>query len=345
MSTLRKQQMMDFLHSHLAAGFRVESLAADASFRCYHRIHLPIIGEQGKHEMSYLLMDAPPDKEDIGQFIHVAELMSEAVNVPNIIAKDEKQGFLLLQDFGTVQFADAIASDADNKDRYYTLALSTLADLQKIDTDIDLSAYSDDKLREEMELFCQWFLPYLGVTLDSPAQQLWQTLTEKLIKDISSQPAVVVHRDYHSRNLMMDKGSDGLGVIDFQDALIGAYTYDLVSLVRDAYIDYDEQWVEKRIQEFYQLIRPAVDLGSFIGQTNIMGVQRHLKVLGIFIRLSQRDGKHRYLHDIPKVMRDLLTELNWLNTHSNEAVYGEFLTWINNQVLPAYQHKFINKSK
>lgn len=342
MTTTRHDEMMNFLNDNLAAGYRVESLPGDASFRRYHRIHLPVVAEQGKQEMTYLLMDAPPEKESVVEFVHVADIMSEAVNVPDIIARDIERGFLLLQDFGTVEFAHLIAEDAANKDSYYTKALSTLAKLQTIDNHADLPVYSDEKLAQEMDLFTEWFLPYLGVVPSVQATSLWENLKDELIKDINTQPKVIVHRDYHSRNLMADKGSDELGVIDFQDAVIGAYTYDLVSLVRDAYINYDEKWVEKRIQEFYQLINPAVDLGSFIAETNVMGVQRHLKVLGIFIRLSERDGKHRYLDNIPKVMQDLLTELTWLDAHGNQAVYGEFLAWLTNEVLPSYQAKFAN---
>ena len=339
MSDARHTQMMKFLNANLATGFRVESLPGDASFRRYHRIYLPMSGEEGSREMTYLLMDAPPDKESIQEFIHVADIMSETVNVPDIVARDEAMGFLLLQDFGVVEFAHAIAKDADKKDDYYTKALKTLAQLQTIEG-ADLPKYSDEKLAQEMDLFSEWFLPYLGVELTYEGAQKWQHLKHTLITQISKQPKVIVHRDYHSRNLMMDKGSDHLGVIDFQDAVIGAYTYDLVSLVRDAYIDYDETWVEKRIHEFYQLIKPSVDLGTFITQTNIMGVQRHLKVLGIFIRLSERDGKHRYLDNIPKVMRDLLSELSWLSERGNESIYGEFMAWLKVNVLPSYRAKF-----
>lgn len=337
---VRHDEMMQFLNANLAAGFTVESLPGDASFRRYHRIYMPVVSEIGQAQMSYLLMDAPPEKERVDEFVAVAQIMSEAVNVPDIIAKDMERGFLLLQDFGTTEFAHLIAQDKANKDGYYTKALHTLAQLQTISTGVELPAYTDEKLATEMALFTEWFLPYVGVELDEQASTLWQTLNQVLLKEIAKQPKVIVHRDYHSRNLMADKGSDELGVIDFQDAVIGAYTYDLVSLVRDAYIDEDETWVNAKIQEFYQLIQPDTDLGSFIAQTNVMGVQRHLKVLGIFIRLSQRDGKNRYLADIPKVMKDLLAELAWLDEHTQETIYGEFLAWLNQAVLPAYQVKF-----
>lgn len=339
MSDVRHTQMMEFLNANLATNFRVESLSGDASFRRYHRIYLPMHGEVGGREMTYLLMDAPPDKESIQEFIHVAGIMSETVNVPDIMACDEAMGFLLLQDFGMVEFAHAIAKDTDKKDGYYTKALQTLAQLQMI-KGADLPKYSDEKLAQEMDLFSEWFLPYLGIGLTHENVQTWESLKQTLIMQINKQPQVIVHRDYHSRNLMMDKGSDHLGVIDFQDAVIGAYTYDLVSLLRDAYIDYDEAWAQKRIHEFYQLIKPSVDLGTFISQTNIMGIQRHLKVLGIFIRLSERDGKHRYLKNIPKVMSDLVAELSWLSERSHDAIYGEFMAWLKNSVLPAYSTKF-----
>ncbi len=337
MSNARHDAMMRFLNSHITAAFTVESLAGDASFRRYHRIHIP----HADSEITYLLMDAPPEIESVDSFLHVADIMSETVNVPDIIAQDVKAGFLLLQDFGTVEFAHLIADDAANKDSYYTQALKTLAKLQTTPTDVELAPYSTDKLSTEINLFSEWFLPYLGVKLNDKSAMLWQTLKDTVNADIAKQPKVIVHRDYHSRNLMADKGSDALGVIDFQDALIGAYTYDLVSLVRDAYINYDENWVNARIGEFHALIKPKADLAQFTRETNIMGVQRHLKVLGIFIRLSERDGKHRYLDNIPKVMNDLVVELEWLAANGADAIYGEFLAWLNTAVMPAYNAKFI----
>lgn len=334
--TARHDEMMAFLNANLSMGFRVESLAGDASFRRYHRIYMNAGG--GGHT-TYLLMDAPPDKESVVEFVNVAEIMTSAVNVPDIIARDIERGFLLLQDFGTVEFAHLIRDDADNVNAYYTRALQTLADLQTLPTDVNLPAYSDEKLSAEMDLFTEWFLPYVGVSLTEDAKSMWQTFKDDLIEQIKLQPKVVVHRDYHSRNLMADKGSDALGVIDFQDAVIGAYSYDLVSLVRDAYVDFHETWVNARIGEFHAIKGLNINVDDFIRDVNIMGVQRHLKVLGIFIRLSERDGKNRYLEDIPKVMKDLNAELEWLQSHGEQRI-EPFYAWLKAHVLPSYHANF-----
>lgn len=334
--TARHDEMMAFLNANLSMGFRVESLAGDASFRRYHRIYMNAGG--GGHT-TYLLMDAPPDKESVVEFVNVAEIMTSAVNVPDIIARDIERGFLLLQDFGTVEFAHLIRDDADNVNAYYTRALQTLADLQTLPTDVNLPAYSDEKLSAEMDLFTEWFLPYVGVSLTEDAKSMWQTFKDDLIEQIKLQPKVVVHRDYHSRNLMADKGSDALGVIDFQDAVIGAYSYDLVSLVRDAYVNFHETWVNARIGEFHAIKGLNINVDDFIRDVNIMGVQRHLKVLGIFIRLSERDGKNRYLEDIPKVMKDLNAELEWLQSHGEQSI-EPFYAWLKAHVLPSYHANF-----
>lgn len=334
----RHDEMMAFLNANLAKGFKVESLAGDASFRRYHRIYLPDLDANGS-PITYLLMDAPPEKESVVEFVKVAEIMTAAVNVPDIIARDIERGFLLLQDFGTVEFAHLIRDEAGDVDAYYTQALQTLVSLQSLSTEVELPPYDDAKLSDEMALFTEWFLPYVGAELGDEAKGIWQNFKTYLLDEIATQPKVVVHRDYHSRNLMADKGSDALGVIDFQDALIGAYTYDLVSLVRDAYISFDEHWVNAKIGEFHLLKGLNISLDEFTKQVNIMGVQRHLKVLGIFIRLSQRDGKDRYLADIPKVMRDLTNELAWLESHGETAV-AEFYGWLKSVVMPAYHAKF-----
>lgn len=326
--TDRTDLMKVFLDEFFDDEYQVISLAGDASFRRYHRI------VQG--DTTYLLMDAPPDKESVVEFIEVAKIMGRVVNTPDILKQDIANGFLLLQDFGNVEFAHLIKTDSDNHELYHQ-ALRAIKDIQSIDIhNINIPPYSDEKYDTEMNLFDEWFLPYIDEKNDN---ELWEKLKTAVIAEIQTQPKVLVHRDYHSRNLMQDKNSDRLGIIDFQDALIGAYSYDLVSLVRDAYIDVDEDWVNRQIKAFYELIEPTVDFQEFTKQTNIMGVQRHLKVLGIFIRLYKRDEKQKYLSNIPKVMNDLVIELKWLKENHENPIYGEFLAFIH-KILPSYQAKF-----
>lgn len=341
----RHQAMTDFLGKALTGEYRIESLAGDASFRRYHRIY------QG--DSSYLLMDAPPEKESVDSFVTVAGVLSSVVNVPDILYKDMAAGFLLLQDFGVVEFAHEI-TDGDNAS-LYKKALESLKQLQSLKVkDAAVSAYippySCEKLLEEMALFWDWFLPYVGYQADETDTALWKRFTDAIARAVEKQPDVVVHRDYHSRNLMLDKNSDRLGVIDFQDALVGSYVYDLVSLVRDAYIRFDEAWVADRLKDAYEILAVADDFGkdfpTFLTDVNVMGVQRHLKVLGIFVRLCQRDGKTRYLADIPTVMKDLLAELTYLggaDTHDAQiqAVSAEFLAWLEKNITPLYEKKFL----
>ena len=232
--------------------------------------------------------------------------------------------------------------------------MQTLIALQQVPVETakdkhQLPDYNEELLNREMDLFSDWFIPHIEVSLDA---SLWQTVKTTLINEILRQPQVVVHRDYHSRNLMQDQADHSrLGVIDFQDAVIGAYSYDLVSLVRDAYVDWPEVQISSWIKDFWQRQKNAelttTDSAEQLeNDVNVMGVQRHLKVLGIFIRLFERDGKSRYLADIPKVMSDLLFELDWLSKQGSEEVKQAlipFNQWIEETVLPAYQAKFVQQ--
>lgn len=281
--------------------------------------------------------------------------MAPAINVPTLIAQDIEQGFLVLQDFGTVEFAHLLVSKSPAQvDEYYQTAMQTLIALQQVPVEVaktkhQLLDYDDALLSREMDLFSDWFIPHIEVDLDT---SLWNTVKKALIKEILRQPQVIVHRDYHSRNLMQDQADHSrLGVIDFQDAVIGAYSYDLVSLVRDAYVDWSETQISSWINDFWQMQQQAEltttkSAEQFEKDVNVMGVQRHLKVLGIFIRLFERDGKSRYLANIPKVMSDLLFELDWLGNQGNEEMRQElipFNQWMVETVLPAYQAKFVQQ--
>mgnify|MGYP003112741007 FL=1 len=336
--------------------FTLESLPGDASARRYHRIQLVAGGTDDTTKIArYIVMDSADEQDAMQQFINVAALMSQAINVPTLIAQDVTKGFLVLQDFGAVEFAHLLvgATPAQVSD-YYQSAMQTLVALQQIPVELaksqhQLPDYDAAMLNREMDLFSDWFIPHICVTLDT---SLWENLKSALIEEILLQPQVIVHRDYHSRNLMQDQADNTrLGVIDFQDAVIGAHSYDLVSLLRDAYVEWSEPQVTQWIYDFWQLqkqagLATADSAEQLESQVNIMGVQRHLKVLGIFIRLYERDDKSRYLADIPKVMRDFLFELEWLSTKGSarlQQVILPFNQWIMDTVLPAYQTKFVQQ--
>lgn len=365
----RYQQLIQFIEAAFPHHkVRIESLPGDASFRRYHRVYLEgkadeqsasIEGREQELDPSYIVMDAPPQLESIESFVRIDNLMAPKINVPTLLAQDVEQGFLVLQDFGSIEFAHLIAEakvkqDSGRIDELYRWAIDCLLQLQTLDIeqakkDFDVPDYDAATLQREMDLFTEWFLPSLGVELSSETQGIWQDFTQALIEQLLQHPEVVVHRDYHSRNLMQDQyHSSELGVIDFQDALIGSYTYDLVSLVRDAYVDWSESQVESWIEYYWQRSKEvhkatADTLTEFTSQVNLMGIQRHLKVLGIFIRLAERDGKTRYLADIPKVWRDLMIEMKWLSQYGDaqaQAFIQPALQWLQQQVEPKFKQKF-----
>ncbi len=342
---LKQQSREQQLHTWLTEVFQNRSLQhekipGDASFRSYHRLTV-----DNQH---YIVMDAPPEKESVKEFIAVDNLMAGHVHVPKMIATDEQQGFIVLEDLGNTDFADVIAKDLTDAGelaktaRYYQQAMQEILAIQKIDINdakAVIPSYDDALLRREMGLFSEWFLPYIGVTMPPDLETLWQDLQSDIIQQVIAQPQVVVHRDFHSRNLMVLNHSDELGVIDFQDAVIGAYTYDLASLLRDAYINYDENWVNTHLAHYYQLAQIDKSLAEFTVDFNIMSMQRHLKVLGIFVRLFERDGKDRYLVNLPKVFNDLLTCLKAITQWDERPTFDKFADWMTAVVEPAFHQK------
>lgn len=350
----RLQQLESWLQQVFAGQtFQLDSLPGDASARQYHRIQLS--DSNDTTVAHYIVMDSADEQDAMRQFINVTKLMAPAINVPTLIAQDVTKGFLVLQDFGAIEFAHLLVDATPAQiDEHYQLAMQTLVALQTVPVETaksqhQLPDYDTELLDREMDLFSDWFMPYIGVEFD---KALWNTLKEALIKEILQQPQVIVHRDYHSRNLMQDQAdSSRLGVIDFQDAVIGSYTYDLVSLLRDAYVEWSESQVSAWINDFWQLqkqagLTTADSIEQLENDMNVMGVQRHLKVLGIFIRLSERDGKDRYLADIPKVMRDLMFELEWLEAHGRphmQRAVAPFNESFRDNILPAYQSKFVQQ--
>lgn len=283
--------------------FVVEPASADASFRRYFRLHL---SREGAGE-SMIVMDAPPDKEDSRPFVSIARVLRACgVNAPEIHAVDLERGFMLLSDLGVTSYLDRL--DGESADSLYRDAMETLLALQqRWPREAQLPPYDRELLMREMELFPQW---YLGVHRgERPTSEVRQRLEQQFLLLASAaleQPQVAVHRDYHSRNLMVVEGEQP-GVIDFQDAVRGAITYDLVSLLRDCYIDWPQSRVEGWAHAYYQRLVESrlvegVEWPQFLRWFDWMGVQRHLKAIGIFARLNHRDGKPGYLGDIPRTM-------------------------------------------
>jgi aminoglycoside/choline kinase family phosphotransferase len=257
-------------------------------------------------------MDAPPPQENCLPFVEINGILQEAgVLVPTIFAKNVEEGFLLLSDFGSTTFLQAIEQPISEKTHaLYLSACQTLTNIQKAPRAQQLPTYSAEKLLQEMMLFPDWYVgQHCQHTLTDTEKNSLSVVFNQLIDRALSQPQVMVHRDYHSRNLMITTPSEAfqLGVIDFQDALLGPITYDLVSLLRDAYVSWDESIQLDLAIRYWEMAKKQglpvnTDFSIFWQDFEWMGLQRHLKVLGIFTRLFYRDGKSQYLNDIPLVM-------------------------------------------
>ncbi len=284
--------------------------SSDASFRRYFRLQATHNGQAS----SLILMDAPPDREDIRPFIEVAGLMEQAgVHVPHIWDQDSAMGFLLCADLGHQTYAARLAENPPSGEIATMMqdAWRALIRLQ-LHPGEHLAPYDEARMTQEMKLFDEWYLKrHLGHHLSAKEQQALGQTIQLILDQCLGQPCVIVHRDYHSRNLMVTK-NDPPGILDFQDAVFGPITYDLVSLLRDAYIDWPEElqidWAVRYWKDARDAgLAVAADFGEFWRDFEWMGLQRHLKVLGIFARLHHRDGKDGYLKDIPLVRRHALS--------------------------------------
>jgi len=278
----------------------ITTVAGDASFRRYFRI--------SSEDISYIAVDAPPEHEDCKPFIHVAlAFLKQNINVPKIIAHDLECGWMLLSDLGDTLYLDVL--DENNADKFYSEAFEALVKIQQCK--IELPQYDNALLQREMALFKDWFIiHHLGHSLSSTEEKMLQGVFDTLADSALQQPAVCVHRDYHSRNLMVCDHNPG--VIDFQDAVTGAVTYDLVSLLRDCYISWPIEKVYQWAKQYRQMALDANILSNhsedtFIQWFDWMGMQRQLKAIGIFSRLNHRDGKDGYLKDIPRTFEYIAT--------------------------------------
>ncbi len=304
--TSRTQQLTDWVSKTLkVTEFLIEPASSDASFRQYYRISF-----DGK---TFIVMDAPPDKEDSQPFIDVGKLLLNAgLNVPKVLDYSLAHGFLLLSDLGNNQYLQALKKNS--VDQLYSDAFNALHLMRSTISvsECKLPAYNRQLLSNEMELFREWFLTkHLQISLTQAHHTLLDDAFEFLIRSALAQPKICVHRDYHSRNLMVTK-TNNPGVLDFQDAVIGPLTYDLVSLLRDCYIDWPREQVEAWVKQYHAGIVNEGIVGyesdellsyrQLLIWFDLMGIQRHLKATGIFSRLNIRDGKPGYLKDIPRTL-------------------------------------------
>jgi len=271
------------------------SASSDASFRRYFR------WEGGARTL--IVMDAPPPQEDCAPFVKVAGLLAQAdVHVPQILAADLAQGFLLLPDLGRHTYLDVIT--AENADELFDAALKALLQFQQLPLNDGLPVYDDALLRRELQLFPDWYLAkHLQLNLNAEQAAAWQRICTVLIDSVLAQPQVLVHRDYMPRNLMLS--SPNPGVLDFQDAVYGPVTYDVTCLFKDAFLSWPSERVRGWLEQYWQQAQAAgipvqAQLEDFLRASDLMGVQRHLKVIGIFARICHRDGKPKYLGDVPR---------------------------------------------
>lgn len=322
----RLEKIQHWLQSQGIKDYHIAPASADASFRRYFRVTFRDEGNPGTvgngrqgtpRDEGYsgapgdtlIVMDAPPEKEDCGPFIKMAGLLEDmGLHVPHLLASDLQQGFLLLSDLGSEQYLPHL--NAESVDRLYGDAMAALLTMQGSDDARikSLPGYDRELLLTEMELFREWLLKqHLGLQLSDAEEKMLDQVFAWLADSALEQPRVFVHRDYHSRNLMLSKPSPG--ILDFQDAVYGPVTYDLVSLLKDCYIDWPREQVVNWVRDYHRACSgPAaeVDFARFLAWFDLMGVQRHFKASGIFARLNHRDGKSGYLNDIPRTLAYVL---------------------------------------
>lgn len=285
----------------VVAGSNPVPASSDASFRRYFRLQTDTD--------SFIVMDAPPGNEDCRPFVQVAGFLeSMGLNAPRVIETNLDDGFLLLSDLGTRPYLDELLDDPASAPRLYDDALAALREMQRLGVDMqaELPPYDEALLRFEMSLFHDWLCgTHLGIPLSETDEGEWRSVCDMLVANALEQPQVFVHRDYHSRNLMVTDEANP-GILDFQDAVEGPLTYDLVSLLKDCYVKWPSEQVWRWALDFYAgldaPLRSRIDEARFRRYFELMGVQRHLKAAGIFCRLNYRDGKAGFLPDIPRTL-------------------------------------------
>jgi len=308
----------------------LEALSGDAGFRRYYRV----IGAKS----SVLAVDAPPETEKNEAFFHVAQLLRQyGVHAPQIFAMDLQAGFLLVEDLGNELYYPHLING--RQDELYDEAMACLQKIHGIPVqDCGLPLYDEEALQKEMDLFPEWFVQkLLGLEWGDEEQKLFSHVSRTLLDSASKQYQVLVHRDYHCRNLLVGTSASP-GVIDFQDAVVGPITYDLVSLLRDCYVCWPEEDVQNWASEYYRCLISAGQIDdygeeAFLHQFDLMGVQRHIKVLGIFARLYLRDGKSGYLKDLPLVV------FYTLSVTKKHPEFKNFVSWFEEKLMPVIKQQ------
>jgi len=328
----RLAQLIDWLSNiEAVAGSDPVVASEDASFRRYFRLQTAT--------RSFIAMDAPPEQEDSTSFLRVAAFLeSMQLNAPRIIEADLEQGFILLSDLGEQPYLDVLNQAPENADAMYADAIRALVQMQQRGTACQstLPPYDETLLRFELSLFHDWLCEtHLGIEFSAEDETAWQGLCDALVANALDQPQVFVHRDYHSRNLMFTE-EDNPGILDFQDAVEGPYTYDLASLLKDCYVRWPAGKVVNWALEFYAQLdddaKAHTDTETFLRHFELMGVQRHLKAAGIFARLNHRDGKTGYMQDIPRTLQ-YIVELA-----PRYDLLGFLIAFIDERVLPGLEN-------
>jgi len=314
MSDARLKQATQWLHEVLDVSFDVRLLAGDASFRRYFRVYAD--------DTSWVLMDAPPEKEDCSPFLRVRAWFQHAqLRVPDLIAEDKQQGFLLLQDFGDDTWAAHLQQSGDVIPLFQD-ALRQLHVLQAAQANFELPIFDVARMQRECDLYLDWYLPKVMAYVPTESERvLFHAALLPSLQRLQALPQAAVHLDYHSRNLMLPESGLPLGMIDFQDAVLGPITYDLASLLYDCYQDYPEPLRREWSACFFSAL-PSASKACFAGfddwheSLRLTAFQRHIKAIGIFARLAYRDGKQSFLDEIPLTKRHLQDEMKILNLPS-----------------------------
>jgi len=314
----RFTQLEDWLINDLGYTLnKLEPASADASFRRYFRA--------STNQGTFVVMDAPPEKESTREFVQAAKDLAQCgVHTPHLYHCDQTNGFIVLEDLGSRTYLDELN---DNSAQLYSEAIDALIKLQKgtnVLTDSTWPAYDSNKLTQEMDLFEDWYLRrHLSTTMNSDQTSTWHAIKSTLIATCVEQPQTLVHRDYHSRNLMVTE-TNSPGVIDFQDMVVGPIAYDLASIFKDCYIRWPREQQMDWLKEYHQKSNSEFGFEQLVRWFDFTGLQRHLKVLGIFCRLHYRDGKQQYMDDLPMVtdyvneVVDLYDEFVFFKKHFSE---------------------------